>query len=163
MRETFTQLKRTLIDSNTEEGADTTPYDYIVDVGKVSRLPSQREFKLGEEVAAIITDGNYVIDSTTPSTVHIIIANGNVTVEKSFEGLILCGNKIKVTNDSNMTANRDKVVAAFNAVGTDASDTVASYLRHGGSQGGGDDSSVDIAQDGWNLDKLVTYQNWTKN
>lgn len=167
MRSTFTQLKRTLIDSNAEVGADTTPYDYIVDVGKVRAISGEREFAREDgTVVAIITDGDYVIDSATPSSVHIIITNGNVTVKNNFSGLVLSGGTIRVVSTADMTAAEDEVVAAFNAVnvdGSDPSDTVATYLLHGGSQGGGDDSPVDIAPDGWNLDKLVTYQNWTKN
>lgn len=166
MRNTFTQLKRTLIDSNTEVDADTTPYDYIVDVGKVSAVSEERKFALEDgTVAAIITGGNYEI-SGIPSSVHIIIAGGDVTVKEDFDGLILCGGTIMVTESADMTAAEDEVVAAFNAVnvdGADPSDTVASYLLHGGRQGGGGNSTVDIDPDGWNLDKLVTYQNWTKN
>lgn len=47
---------------------------------------------------AIITGGDYIVDTSTPSDVHMIISLGNVDVRKNFEGLIIAGNNVTVVS-----------------------------------------------------------------
>lgn len=46
----------------------------------------------------IITRGDYIINSSTPSYVHIVISLGNVEVRRDFEGLIIAGGNIAVVS-----------------------------------------------------------------
>jgi len=166
MRSTFNQLKKTLIDSNTMATA-TNPYDYIINREKMDALSGTREFTLTEDGATktvgVVTRGAYVIDgSSEQSDLRLVIAEGDVTVSANYEGLVICGGTIHIRNNLTMTANESDVLKAFNATGLDETDTLGSYLAHGGSESMGD--AVDPGDvDGWNLDTLVTYKNWTKN
>lgn len=167
MRSTFYQLKKTLIDSNTS-AAESNPYDYIVDTDKVSGVAGTREFLTtddsGTKVVGLVVDSDYTVDGSTDSSVRLIIASGNVTVTKHYKGLIISGGKITITGSNvNVEADEDGVVAAFEGIaGGDPNDKLGTYLLHGGTQAGGDGGAGGSAA-GWNLDKLVTYRNWTKN
>lgn len=168
MRSTFNQLKKTLIDSNTL-ATETNPYDYIVNEDKMNALAgTARTFSLTEngttKVVGVVTNGTYAIDgSSGQSDLRLVIAKGDVTVSANYEGLVICGGTINVIGDNiTMTANESEVLKAFNATGADATDTLGSYLSHGGSESVGE--AVDPGDvDGWSLDTLVTYKNWTKS
>ena len=170
MRSTFNQLKKTLIDSNTN-AAENNPYDYIVYVNKVADVSSIREFQnaAGKPVGLVVNNGGsggtaYTVDSSTPSTVRLIIANGDVLVKASFTGLIISGSTITVEgSDTNIKADEDGVVDSFEGTAVDDSTvTLGSYPLHGGNQSGAQ-GGAGGGSAGWNLDKLVTYRNWTKN
>ena len=63
-----------------------------------------------------------------------------------------------------MLFRSDGVVDAFEAVATAADgtrDIMGSYLLHGVNVG--EDVEASGGADGWNLDDLITYKNWTKN
>ncbi len=163
MRSTFNQLKKTLIDSNTL-AAESNPYDYIVDDTKMATVSGRKEFELDGKVVGIVTDGSYTVNGATgQNDLRLIIAEGDVTVSADYEGLIICGGTIHIRNDVIMTANETEVLQAFNAIyDGDTTDTLGSYLSHGGSEAAGD--GVDPGDvDGWNLDTLVTYNNWSKS
>ena len=169
MRSTFNQLKKTLIDSNTA-ATTTNPYDYIINAEKMAAVNGVREFKLTDEetgatkVVGIVTDGNYTIDgSAGQADLRLIIAEGDVTVTANFQGLVISGGTISIQDDVVMEAKETDVLKAFNGIyNNDPTETLGSYLAHGGSEtvGGGIDPG-DV--DGWNLDTLVSYKNWIKS
>jgi len=161
MRSTFNQLKKTLIDSNTLATA-SNPYEYIVDTGRVRSIDGSLTFADESGVViGLVTDGDYTIDGSRPE-LRMIIADGDVTVERSFRGLVICGGTIHIHNSVTMEADEGEVLRAFNSVNTeDPSDLLRSYLANGVGDGGG---IVDPGgEDGWELNSLVTYRNWTKN
>lgn len=161
MRSTFNQLKKTLIDSNTLSTA-ADPYEYIVDTARVRAIHGAETF--ADETGAVIglvTDGDYTIDGSRPD-LRMIIADGDVTVERSFRGLVICGGTIHIRNSVTMEADEHEVMRTFNAVNTDdPADLLRSYLANGA----GDNSG--LADTGntnaWNLNSLVACRNWTKN
>ena len=175
MLATFNQLKKTLIDSNTSVSEDTTPYTYIVNTDKVNGLGegTVKTFDLpslssvGVVVNNVKNDGTrlapYVISSSSPSTLRLVIASGDVSISSSFNGLVIAGGEIKITGENVVVAaDEEGVVNSFAAVyNGDASDTLGNYLSNGVSASTSPDTPG--SADGWALDTLVTYKNWTKN
>ena len=165
MRSTFNQLKKTLIDSNTMTTANN-PFDYIVDTARVDAVNGT--FTFADEsgnIVGLVTDGDYAITSSENlyPDLRVIIAAGDVTVYRNFKGLVICGGTIDIQGNVTMEADESLVIQAFNSFNTnDPTDRLASYLLHGANETLGD--AVDPGDvDGWNLDTLVTYRNWTKN
>ena len=179
MRDTFAQMKKTLIDSNTRVSPDITPYTYIVDTVKVDALEGEKYFYLDDEtdsnevndaddpVLGVIVNGDYTIDSDTPETMRLVIATGNVVVKAHYNGLIMSGKTITLEGITGTEAvqqvkhHQDGVNAAFaaSAVGNPR-DTMATYLLHGVNKA--NESVVSGGVAGWDLDALITYKNWTK-
>lgn len=54
----------------------------------------------GNIKTVILTKQDYVVDSSTPDAVHMIIALGNVTVKRDFQGLIISAKNITVTDSA---------------------------------------------------------------
>ena len=168
MRSTFNQLKKTLIDGNTRVAEDTTPYTYIVNTRKVSALEAgvpKYFYNAAGDTLGVIVNGNYAINSSTPSTMRLVIASGDVTVSADYAGLIISGKTIKLQGQGvDIVHNKPGVIDAFEAVATAADgsrEIMGTYLLHGVNVG--EDWTESGGEEGWNLDDLVTYKNWTKN
>ena len=166
MRSTYNQLKTTLVDANTEPNADN-PYNYIVNETKLNQLGSTevREFTCTwidngarKTAKGIATRGAYAVDEYTDSSMRLIIAAGDVTVTKNYNGLIICGGTIRILNTVDMSAKPDDVMHVFDAVDSTGT-ALREYLREGITGSDGASSSGD----GWKLNSLVTYKNWTKS
>ena len=165
MRSTFNQLKKTLIDSNTMTTTNN-PFDYIVDTDRVDAVNGT--FTFADEsgnIVGLVTDEDYAITSSENlyPDLRVIIASGNVEIDRDFTGLVICGGTIDIWGDVTMKADESLVIQAFNSFNTDdPTDRLSSYLLHGANETL--DDAVDPGDvDGWNLDTLVTYRNWTKN
>ena len=165
MRATFNQLKKTLIDGNTRVDENITPYKYIVDTAKVTALDNgdPKYFYLDGRVLGVVVDGSYAISSTTPSSMRLVIASGDVTVSADYNGLIISGGSITLSGDGvDIIHDESGVLNAFEAIaGGDPRDTMGTYLLHGVNEG--EDAVEAGGVEGWNLDTLITYENWTKN
>jgi hypothetical protein len=162
MRSTFNQLKKTLIDLNPNPGDGVdNPYKYIVKTGMLAELNGgTKTFEdTDSKKVGIVKDGNYTINGDTPTTVRVIIASGNVTVESSYTGLIIAGGNIIISKNVSITADSEGVVKAFKA--KSGSEELGNYLRSGGTNFYGE--NIAGKADGWQLNTLVTYKNWTKN
>ena len=165
MRSTFNQLKKTLIDANTRVDENTTPYTYIVDTRKVNELADnvEKKFYLDGNLVGVVVDGPYSITGSTPSTMRLVIASGDVAVSADYNGLIISGKSIILTGyDVDIVHDDDGVVAAFNAIADgNPRDSLGTYLLRGVNDG--EDTVESGGEEGWDLDALVTYKNWTKN
>ena len=179
MRDTFAQMKKTLIDYNTRVSPDITPFTYIVDTEKVKSVEGEKYFygddendenvenDVNDPVLGVIVNGNYIIDGDTPTSLRLVIATGTVTVKAHYNGLIMSGKTITLEGitgtDETQVVKHDQggVNAAFaaSAVGNPR-DTMATYLLHGVNKA--DESVVSGGVAGWDLDALITYKNWTK-
>ena len=162
MRATFNQLKKTLIDGNTRVDENTTPYTYIVNTAKVTALDNNapKEFSLDGQVLGVVVDGPYAITNSTPSSMRLVIASGDVTVSADYNGLIISGKNITLSGDGvDIKHDESGVLKAFEAVA--GTETMGTYLLHGVNEG--EDAVEAGGVEGWNLDTLITYENWTKN
>ena len=168
MRSTFNQLKKTLIDFNTEADA-SDPYEYIVHTAKVDAINGISTFALAsdpEKVVAIVVDDEedegftLSADDGYPD-LRMIISNGDITVRRNFTGLVISGGTINISGNVTMSAEPDLVKEAFNAKNA-AGEWFGDYLLHGGKESIGEEEDPDDVN-GWNLNNLVTYKNWTKN
>ena len=159
----FSQLTHTLFASG-KYTDDTNPYTYFVDTDKISSLPKTGVVEFKDDsgnVVGIVTNGDYTItdktEEPTPETVCVVIASGNVTVSRNFTGLVIAGGDITLNASVNVNSSETQVTAAMSAK-TTGGDILSSFLKNGAansSTSGGSGSS-------WNLDKIVTYQNWSK-
>ncbi len=160
MLSTFNQLKTTLIDYNTRPNADN-PYNYIVKADLVAGVSGADYFKSADnKTLGVVTAGDYTIDGSHPD-LRLVIAGGNVEIQTAYTGLVISGKNIVISgNNADITADDKGVINAFGAVNAD-SETLGSYLRNGGTNNYGQDISGQA--DGWHLNSLITYKNWTKN
>ena len=115
---------------------------------------------------AIVVNGNYTIDASTDTDVHVVIASGTVYVSRSFSGLILTGGDLVLTQSA-ITIQSDSASVEKALAGTNAGGIVRAvdYL-YGGEQylspedrttAGGDTDNSAV-----NYLNSVTYSNWKK-
>jgi len=166
MQSTFTQLTTTLFD---RVSVSTNPYDYFVRADEIDAklLPSsQSVFEFSDSAGAVvglIVRGDYMIDGTSPEALRVVIATGSVIVKKEFHGLIIAGSNINMQNS--VFAKAEEVTSAFSSACTVNGESLAlsSFLRAGvadNTESGGSGTGSALS---WNLDKLVSYQNWNKS
>ncbi len=102
-----------------------------------------------------IADGSYVVDSGAVSK-GLIIATGDVEVQRDFEGLIIAGGKVSVTRANvKMTANISLISNLLEKVKTDP-DWAAIRKIFRGLSGSAEQETTDITS-------CFKYENWTKN
>jgi hypothetical protein len=176
LRATFELLTTTLIDPTPDSRIYNEndplypydPYEYIVNINRVDAVNGVRNFMLdvdpneeGLEIVAIVTDQ---AEFTLPSgddydDLLIVLSSGNVTVNRNFTGLVISGGIIEIRGGVTLTADPLPVAAAFSA--KNGTETFRDYLLCGADTIMGED--MEISTNGWKLDSLVTYKNWTKN
>ena len=143
------------------------PYEYIVNIDRVEAVNGVRNFMLdidgdgNREIVAIVTDDE---EFTLPSgedydDLLIVLSSKDVTVDRSFEGLVISGGTIKIQGGVILKADPRPVAVAFSA--TNGTETFRDYLLCGADTIMGED--MEISTNGWKLDSLVTYKNWIKN
>lgn len=151
---TFANLCQTL---SAKSAAADSPYEYYVNTGKVAALTAAKYFTATDEKkVGVVVNGGYTIDdSDEQSALNVVIASGDVIVNRAFSGLIISGGTVTINYD--ITADSTAVNSAFAA--TNGTETLGSYLQNGV----GNTSQTSDSGSSWNYDKLVTYQNWSKN
>ena len=173
LRETFNLLKTSLIDPNPDPEVPNdpdpdepmNPYKYIVNTAMVNAINDAdgvRTFTLNGKVVAIVTTKDFTIcegDGYDDLLIVVSAKDKNVTVSRDFTGLVISGGNIVIKQDVEMKADPTPVAAAFAAKNGD--ETFRDYLRHGADEIWGE--NLQINTDGWNLDGIVTYNNWNKN
>lgn len=155
----FAQLSRTL-STNPVSTTATDPYEYIVNGSKFSEEVPEGEhlwFYDGSDPVALAVNGTYTIDGSTPDTLRLILASGDVTVSQDFHGLIISGGTI--TMERSVYASEEDVVSAFSATNGDLK--FSDFLNEGA--GEDDSSGAGGSMGNWNLDGLVSFQNWLKH
>jgi hypothetical protein len=175
LRATFELLTTTLIDPTPDSRIYNEkdplypydPYEYIVNINRVDAVNGVRNFMLdidgdgNREIVAIVTDNeNFTLPSGEDyDDLLIVLSSGNVTVNRSFEGLVISGGTIDIQGGVTLKAYPRPVAAAFSA--TNGTETFRDYLLCGADTIMGED--MEISTNGWKLDSLVTYKNWIKN
>lgn len=132
--------------------------------------------------AAIIVNGDFTLNDTqlqvikttedvngethTDAECHVLIASGDVKLEKNFEGLIIAGGTITVENRNvTVTANAQKAALALMA--EDSTGIYAyDYLKNGETytiSGNEEGSHMAVySKDSLDMTDYVLYANWTK-
>ncbi len=161
--DSFSNLCVTL--SRADDGGDSgaaTPYAYYVDDIQLKALGGSELYYHDGVVKAVASSGDYTVGSGTPDTVHVVIAAGNVTVSREFTGLIIAGGNVILKAD--VTADRAAVADALQALEYEVSENWYAYRFLNPEHIAPVNSSMDQSGDyGWNMNALVTYENWAKN
>lgn len=131
--------------------------------------------------AAVIVRGNYHIDSTADSDfkqvgdykgslhpnaeLHVVIATGNVTVDKDFTGLILAGGNISVSSNVKVTSDDEAVRLALMACEEGSGIHPYDYLVNGRSYilaGSEEGPELKLPTEETDMLSYVTYENWSR-
>ncbi|MEA4966116.1 MAG: hypothetical protein VB055_09880 [Oscillospiraceae bacterium] len=179
LAEMYQNLCVTLSASVKSSGTATSPYNYVVRESDIAQYLAGSEggiseFKdeSGKTLGLIVTNPSFSIDAafkTTYPDVTLVISTGDVNVDTTFSGLIAA--KGTVTMNASLNADRELVSGALKAtieltVGgvkgkyplQDFTVLGAGITGQSGSSGG----KTDVTSS-WDVDKLVTYQNWKKS
>jgi len=138
----------------------TSPYAAFVNTTKLATLnaanpPLQFKNAVGD-VVALVTNADYAYTGSSPNTVHLIISSGNVTISSPYTGIVIAGGTVAVNNNVTSVLLDTKMLNA--TCSTDASLKLSDFINNS-SQFLGTTTS---ANDSWNLNSLVFYENWTK-
>ena len=136
--------------------------------GDTSLTPQQRADaryfgEAGAEDKALIIDGDYIYTGIGQDKFNgLIIATGDVTVNKDFRGTILAGGKITLGENVKVQPDREAVlhVLTYSAQTRSKEFHVTDFLRGGEGYLRGD-SKVYTESD-INLGDLIVYENWQK-
>lgn len=110
---------------------------------------------------AVITEGNYTINASNPK-VKLVIAQGNVTVARDFEGLIIAKGKVNVKSGCDICADATGVAVLLQTTDEDGN-TPGDYIKDVAKYLIGGTGDATESQDGISLSEQVTYKNWKKN
>lgn len=98
---------------------------------------------------------------------HVLIASGDITIERSFDGLIIAGGNICVDGGWNVTVTADAQKASLSLMAEDANGIFAyQYLKNGETYtiSGNEEGShmTAYSADSLNMTDYVRYANWSK-
>jgi hypothetical protein len=157
--------------SRKETALEASPFEHYInsaDVTAMVPLGTAQAFGTKGVTRVIVANGDYTIDKNaaanpTPDSVNIVIATGNVTVKTDFVGLIIAGGSVELRNSVSVTSSRPLVADALDALvaADDNGDYYMFFNRAYISPLNVDKNSSDGGV--WNLNELVTYENWSKN
>lgn len=151
-----------------------TVYQYLVadmtnvDLNKNISYGTRRVFATNNEVAAdaqmcaVVANGDYTIGADeSGKPIHAVIASGNVTVTRDFEGIIIAGGTVTILPGITVKANSNLAQQALKI--KDANDVrAADYLNNGDryliESSGSQRNTYGKIQ----FADCVTYKNWVK-
>lgn len=151
-------------------------FDNIINSNLITKT-SYYVARTGE--SCVVTNGDYTYNNTNENIltnktdvdgnkhkdakINLIIAKGDVTVSKDFEGVIIAGGKVSVDAGVNITANPSKSAKALVAPseGND-DDTPAQFVTNASHYLVGGVGKVDNDTGNISFSEFVTYRNWTK-
>lgn len=116
----------------------------------------------GTTVKAVVTGGDYVYTGSGTDDFHgLIIATGNVTVEKSFQGTIIAGGNIYLRDNVQVQPDNEAVLQAMTLRKTAGSLEfhAMDFLKGGEGYLDGSGKTYNSEID---LGDLITYENWQK-
>lgn len=130
-----------------------------------------------EGVKAVVKDGDYTVGNDTPLTTSLIIASGDVHIEKAFKGTIVSGGTITIEfdahgdgSDIDINHDRDMVRHVLNIANdfTDATNPSGAKLSYApkdlfnASVGITTNKDAGTSTGDIVIEDLVSYENWTK-
>lgn len=162
----FSNMCQTLSYNESSNDPDDNPFTYYINSEKITdELNGVQEFKdENGTTVALVVDGNYTYDDTSSSDIHLIIATGTVTVKKNYEGLIFCGENLKLDADTSLSANSKEVEKSYAGAAKIGEEDrrIGDYFKIPiGESSNWSESSE--SGSGKSVASLVTYSNWKKN
>lgn len=148
--------------SRTESAAGVpSAYDYFINPDDMSGLSGTAYFP-EENPKAVVTGGDYTLDADGNPSVHIVIASGNVTVSGRYSGLILAGGDVILQSGAVVSSGRAFVADALKALLTEDG-TRYRFLNPLVISPMNISTSTSDTSRVWDMNTLVTYENWKKN
>jgi hypothetical protein len=163
MSDTFSCLCETL---SSKHSVGDTPYTYYVDTGKVGKIVNGTNYfrDSNNKIVGVVANTGFTINGKeNNSNLNFIIATGDVNVSRNFTGLIISGGKVTIGDGVKVTADSTVVSNALNAVAYTTMGGVSYKLSDFLKIGGGESQTVGESDSGWDMNALVTYQNWSKS
>lgn len=125
--------------------------------------------KEGSDLNAVLVNGdaNYPGDSSIDENTRLIVATGDVTVTKDFNGLIIAAGNINIETNAVVKPNKEDLARVLQYTdSTDDTITPISFFVNGSDYViDGTSISVNEAtddQEAVNLNEIVRYENWKK-
>lgn len=140
--------------------AANSPYAALVKESAIKKKGKTMEFypsgtEKGDmtpaKVVAIVSSDD--IDTINFNSLKLIISTGNVKVSTGFKGIVIAGGTITVGANITAAGSLDALRGAVNEDGELLSD----YVSGTGSVGAKSDANK------WDVEDLITYQNWSKS
>ena len=121
---------------------------------------------VSSKMCAVVKNGDYTLSDDAKENgypIHVIIANGNVTVPAgcNFTGLIVAHNKVTLGSDAHLTANTELAQRALDIKDSASNTCAADFLLNGSGFSSSSTATVE-GNDQVNFADYVTYENWTK-
>lgn len=163
---TASELEKTAFENIIDE---SKVLEFLSDfgTGTVKISTNEADPAASDAKTAIITGGDYTVDSSTPSDVHMIISLGNVDVRKNFEGLIIAGNNVTVVSGGGnleltplSLEDFTEIMNASRKIG-DKEYRVYDVFRDGAGYAIGQ-SGVGAQSEKVMLSDLIIYERWSK-
>lgn len=133
-------------------------YDYVntAALGRIGTATTLR-FTNSSGTVAVVSSGSYDY-STDSDTVCLIIAQNNITISKDFKGVVIAGADIILEKSVTAKLLDANILNAQCTVG-DTTYTLSDFVGSGAQLG----NPATAKKDAWDLDALVSYENWTKS
>lgn len=124
-------------------------------------------------MAVLLCEGDYTIDASTPDSIRMVVALGNVEIDKDFRGLVMAEGTITVCDKADVDGNVElkslsleeftellKIKRPYAAEGKDY--YVLGIFRDGASYAyntgvGADDGTEEVS-----IENLIVYERWSK-
>lgn len=183
-QDTYEALKAKMITNKAQLGAaelDQTVFPNIINETRLSDTISKlssggRTVKISTEdgtKTVVLTEDDYSINSSTGSDVHMVISLGNVTVERSFEGLVIAKGNITVKGAVNISplgstsgSAVDEFTEMLNAHMTSTVNGNEYYVldvfRDGVNELYGTRTVESLGSERVSMADLINYERWTK-
>lgn len=145
-------------------------YENIVDSQKIKEFVDNSPYKVGTnavltgtEGTAIVAKGDYVV---TDANVHLVIAEGNVSVGvNDFKGTVLCNGKATIPSSNGkvtVSPSTVKTMMRYSQKVGEENIMVASVLRDGGDFSFITSDDTEGRKKADSLADLIVYENWKK-
>lgn len=143
----------TLIKASPAVAAAGRRFDDFVNTHALNKLPQNTAFSFTYDGSkAVVINGNY----TSTGDEKLIISSGDVTLGGTFSGTALAQGTVTLSNTSSKTAVTAASVSKGLLTAKSGAYTLSDFLQAG--YGGELDGSNQ-----WAAEKLVVYENWSKN
>ena len=160
---------------DTEEKANTL-FANLVKKDEING--AEKYFVSTNGIGALVTQDNVTVTDADDKVRHIkdangtthndaeislVISKGDVTIDRNFEGLILCQGTITLkTGCRRISQNATAVATVLNSKNAEGNAKPADYLNNPSSYLVGGVGSTEDTTDAVDLSKLVCYSNWEK-
>jgi len=153
----YKNLCQTLSPTNSDTGSEV--YAHIVNIPAVEPLTADMLFYAPDgTVAGIITKSSYTTQDLYDAysdTLKVMLSTADITVNREFKGLIIAGGTVDL--QKSLYLDKSGVSTALSAR-NDLGKSMLDYLKIG--SGGSSSASGRVS---WDMENLVSYDNWSKS